>query len=133
MCMYIYIHMICIYTYVYTWRALHGEATNGSFSSLKNEVQYCCCAAPGMQMPRPTPSKNAQSRMRTGPMQVSGNRAKDVFRMLQKLNCHGSYLHPNGSKVAKQIPGKLQDRPRRGPAKLRIFKRSKQRRKANPV
>ena len=101
MYIYIYIHK---YVLVYTWRDLHGEATNGSFSSLENEVQYCFCAAPGMQMPRPTPSKNDQSRMRTRPMQVSGNRAKDMFRMLQNLNCHGSYLQPDRSKAAKQIP-----------------------------
>ena len=58
------------HTHTHTWGALHGEARNSSFSSRKNEVQYCCCAALGMQMPRLTPSKNAQSRARASPMQV---------------------------------------------------------------
>ena len=43
------------------------------------------------------------------------------------------YLQLDRSKVAKQIPAKLQDWPRRGPAKRGSFKRSKQRRKANPL
>ena len=63
----------------YTWGTLHGEAINSSFSSRKNEVQYCCCAALGMQMPWLN-SKSPVTGACKANASISGNRAKDVFR-----------------------------------------------------
>ena len=86
--------------YIYTWGALHGEARNSSFSSRKNEVQYCCCAAPGMQKLRPTPNKNAESRTPAIDSKTAALRNVGVSN--------------DPSKGAKQIPCKLQERPRPG-------------------
>ena len=71
-----------------------------------------------MQMLRLTPSKNAQSRARARPMQVQAAIApKTCFDVAETELPRIIYLQPDRSKVAKQIPYKLQERPPPGPCK----------------